>query len=96
MQLSAEGCASILWKDASFAPKAAEALKLTAQDLKGLKIIDEIIKEPAGGAHRDYELTAERVKDFVIRSITDLKKMSREQLFEDRYGKFRAMGVFAE
>jgi len=94
--ISPEGCASILWKDAAFASKAAEALKLTSNDLKGLNIIDEIIKEPAGGAHRDYELTAERVKDFVIRSITDLKKMSREQLFEDRYQKFRSMGVFAE
>lgn len=94
--ISPEGCASILWKDASYAGKAAEALKLTAEDLKKLDIIDEIIKEPDGGAHRDYILTSERVKDFIIRSLADLKKMSREQLFEDRYQKFRSMGVFAE
>jgi len=94
--ISPEGCASILWKDPAYAGKAAEALKLTAQDLKELKIIDEIIEEPAGGAHRDHDLTAQRVKDFVIRSFTSMKKMSREQLFEDRYEKFRAMGVFAE
>jgi len=94
--ISPEGCASILWKDAAYAGKAAEALKLTAKDLKELDIIDEIIQEPAGGAHRDYQLTGERVKDFIIRSITDLKKMSREQLFEDRYQKFRNMGIFAE
>jgi len=94
--ISPEGCASILWNDAAYAGKAAEALKLTAKDLKELDIIDEIIQEPAGGAHRDYQLTGERVKDFIIRSITDLKKMSREQLFEDRYQKFRNMGIFAE
>jgi len=94
--ISPEGCASILWKDAAYAPKAAEALKLTAIDLKELNIIDEIIPEPAGGAHRDHDLTAERVKDFIMRSFSDLKKMSRDELFEDRYEKFRAMGVFAE
>jgi len=94
--ISPEGCASILWKDASYAGKAAEALKLTAQDLKELKIIDEIISEPAGGAHRDYDLTTSRVKDYIMRALSDLKKMNREQLFEDRYQKFREMGVFAE
>lgn len=94
--ISPEGCASILWKDASYAGRAAEALKLTSDDLKELNIIDEIIEEPAGGAHRDHALTAQRVKDFIIRSLTDLKKKSREQIFEDRYQKFRSMGVFAE
>ncbi|MGD9809407.1 MAG: acetyl-CoA carboxylase carboxyltransferase subunit alpha [Deferribacterales bacterium] len=94
--ISPEGCASILWKDASYAGKAAEALKLTSDDLIKLGIIDEIIKEPDGGAHRDHKLTASRVKDFILRSLNDLKKMSREQIFEDRYQKFRNMGVFAE
>jgi acetyl-CoA carboxylase carboxyl transferase subunit alpha len=94
--ISPEGCASILWKDASYAGKAAEALKLTSEDLIKLGIIDEIIKEPDGGAHRDHKLTASRVKDFILRSLNDLKKMSREQIFEDRYQKFRNMGVFAE
>jgi acetyl-CoA carboxylase carboxyl transferase subunit alpha len=94
--ISPEGCASILWKDAAYAGKAAEALKLTSEDLKELDIIDEIIQEPAGGAHRDHTLTAERVKDFLMRSLADLKKMSRDELFEDRYQKYRSMGVFAE
>jgi len=94
--ISPEGCASILWKDAAYAGKAAEALKLTSEDLKNLGIIEEIIKEPDGGAHRDPKLTADRVKDFILRSLNDLKKMSREQIFEDRYQKFRNMGIFAE
>lgn len=94
--ISPEGCASILWKDAAFAGKAAEALKLTSADLKELAIIDEIIEEPAGGAHRDHGLTAQRVKDFILRSLAELKTKSREELFEDRYQKFRSMGVFAE
>lgn len=94
--ISPEGCASILWKDARYAGKAAEALKLTSKDLKELNIIDEIINEPAGGAHRDHELTAQRVKDYIMRALSELKKLSREELFEDRYQKFRSMGVFAE
>lgn len=94
--ISPEGCASILWKDASYAGRAAEALKLTATDLKEQEIIDEIIEEPPGGAHRDHNLTAQRVKDFIIRSLTELKQMTGEQVFEDRYQKFRSMGVFAE
>jgi len=94
--ISPEGCASILWKDAAYAPKAADALKLTSKDLKGLNVIDEIIEEPDGGAHRDYELTASRVKDFIMRSLSEMKSMSKEELFEDRYQKFRNMGVFSE
>ena len=94
--ISPEGCASILWKDASYAGKAAEALKLTAQDLKRLKIIDQIITEPFGGAHRNHEETAASVKKALSKHLKDLKKMSPEQLFEDRYEKFRNMGVFSE
>jgi len=94
--ISPEGCASILWKDASFAGKAAEALKLTSKDLKELNVIDEIIEEPMGGAHRNYPATAVKVKDFIVRNLAELKTMTPEQLFEDRYQKFRNMGVFAE
>ncbi|MEF3255828.1 MAG: acetyl-CoA carboxylase carboxyltransferase subunit alpha [Deferribacterales bacterium] len=94
--ISPEGCASILWKDASYAKRAAEALKLTAQDLKNLKVIDEIIKEPAGGAHRDHETTFINVKKALKKHYSELKQYSQEELFESRYQKFRAMGVFAE
>jgi acetyl-CoA carboxylase carboxyl transferase subunit alpha len=94
--ISPEGCASILWKEASYADKAAEALKLTAQDLFALDIIDEIIPEPVGGAHRDHALTAERVGAAVAKYLEELKKMSGEELMENRYRKFRSMGVFSE
>ncbi|MGA1847312.1 acetyl-CoA carboxylase carboxyltransferase subunit alpha [Deferribacter abyssi] len=94
--ISPEGCASILWKDASYSGKAAEALKLTAQDLFKLKVIDEIIKEPVGGAHRDHLETAKNVKIAIKKHLRELKGMSSDKLFEDRYNKYRAIGVFAE
>ena len=93
--ISPEGCASILWKDAAQAPKAADALKLTAKDLYGLKVIDEIIPEPSGGAHRNHALVAERVGEAVRRHLDELKLLSGEDLVEDRYQKYRSMGVFA-
>ncbi|KAA0257447.1 acetyl-CoA carboxylase carboxyltransferase subunit alpha [Deferribacter autotrophicus] len=94
--ISPEGCASILWKDASYSGKAAEALKLTAQDLLKLNVIDEIIKEPVGGAHRDHLETAKNVKIAIKKHLMELKGMSSDKLFEDRYNKYRAIGVFAE
>ncbi|HCW93413.1 MAG TPA: acetyl-CoA carboxylase carboxyl transferase subunit alpha, partial [Flexistipes sinusarabici] len=94
--ISPEGCASILWKDASYSGKAAEALKLTAQDLKKLNVIDEIIQEPLGGAHRDYITTAENVRQALIKHLGELKQLSPERLFEYRCEKYMAMGVFAE
>lgn len=94
--ISPEGCASILWKDASYSKRAAEALKLTAQDLKSLNIIDEIIKEPIGGAHRDHETTFSNVKKVLKKYFNQLKQYSKDELFEMRYKKFRAMGVFSE
>jgi acetyl-CoA carboxylase carboxyl transferase subunit alpha len=94
--ISPEGCASILWKDASYSDKAAEALKLTAQDLYKLKVIDEIVKEPLGGAHRDYIKTAENVKEALKKHLNDLKQLSPERLFEYRCEKYMSMGVFAE
>src|SRR6056297_231340 len=71
--ISPEGCASILWKDAAYAGKAAEALKLTAPDLKDLEVIDEIISEPAGGAHRDHETTAKNVRRAIARQLKELR-----------------------
>lgn len=94
--ISPEGCASILWKDATYSKKAAEALKLTAQDLLSLKIIDEIIPEPLGGSHRDHVQTASNVRKAIFKHLKELKGMSPERLFEQRYEKFRKMGVFAE
>jgi acetyl-CoA carboxylase carboxyl transferase subunit alpha len=92
--ISPEGCASIMWRDASKAELAAEALKITARDLLEMKLIDEIIPEPEGGAHMDPELTAKLVEPFVERSLAELLRLSPEQLISQRYEKFRKMGQF--
>ena len=94
--ISPEGCASILWRDAAKADEAARALKLTAQDLMRLKIIDEIIKEPLGGAHKDCNSTIEEVKNIIRKHLTELEALSTDELLEQRYKKFRAMGIFEE
>ena len=92
--ISPESCSSILYRDATKAQKSAEALKLTARDLKEFGIIDEIIKEAPGGAHRDPAETAAHVQDALRRHLAELKGLSPEDLVKDRYRKFRAMGVF--
>jgi acetyl-CoA carboxylase carboxyl transferase subunit alpha len=94
--ISPEGCASILYRDASKSEKAADALKLTAKDLLGMKIVDEVIPEPPGGAHRDPPKTAEALGRALRKHLSALKGMSGEDLVEDRYRKFRALGVFSE
>jgi len=94
--ISPEGCAAILWKDQSKAPEAAAALKLTADDLLALELIDGMIKEPLGGAHRDFEDIAGQIKKTVDRDLEELKKISKSELLEQRYQKFRRMGVFSE
>jgi len=93
---SPEACAAILWRDAGKAPQAAEALKITANDLKQLKLIDEILPEPIGGAHADPLAAAETLKSALLRHLTDLNQLTSQQRRELRYQKFRAMGVFAE
>jgi acetyl-CoA carboxylase carboxyl transferase subunit alpha len=93
--ISPESCSSILYRDASKAQKSAEALKLTARDLSGFGIIDEIVKEAPGGAHRDPAFTARNVGEAVARHLAELKKLSPEALVRARYDKFRAMGVFS-
>ena len=90
--LSPEGFASILYKDASKAKEAAENMKITAEDLKNLKIIDTIIKEPKDGAQNDFSLVVEEIKKYIIDSIEELRKESKEKLVEERYQKFRKMG----
>lgn len=90
--ISPEGCASILWKDASQAPKAAEALKLTAPHLLELGIIDAIVKEPLGGAHSDFDAAAAGLKEAIMEAFSELSDFSAEQLVEERYQKFARMG----
>jgi acetyl-CoA carboxylase carboxyl transferase subunit alpha len=92
--ISPESCSSILYRDSTQGKKSAEALKLTAKDLAGFGITDEIVPEPEGGAHRDHDLAAENVRAAIGRHLAELKKLSPEQLVVDRYRKFRAMGVF--
>jgi acetyl-CoA carboxylase carboxyl transferase subunit alpha len=94
--ISPEGCAAILWKDKSKAPNAASVLKLIAKDLYELDLIDEVIKEPLGGAHRDYETTAENIREAATRHIDELEALSSAELLKSRYEKFRKMGVFFE
>ncbi len=94
--ISPEGCASILWRDASKASEAAEALKITAPDLMKFDIIDGDIKEPLGGAHHDYNAMAQELKKTVMSAIDELSKMSKAELKSSRYDKFRKMGAFLE
>ncbi len=94
--ISPNGAASILWKDASKADVAAEAMKITAKDLLEFGIIEGIIAEPEGGAHRDYAYQAEQVKTALWSHLQELLEMSREELIEDRYNKFRKIGYFQE
>ncbi|MEO6487890.1 MAG: acetyl-CoA carboxylase carboxyltransferase subunit alpha [Thermoanaerobaculia bacterium] len=92
--ISPEGCAAILWKNSSAAPEAAAAMKITAQDLKRLNIIDEIVPEPIGGAHSDPAAAADLLGPFLEKALKELQKIKRALLPEERYKKFRRMGVF--
>ncbi len=94
--ISPEGCASILWRDASRAGDAAEALKITAPDLMKFNIIDGEIKEPVGGAHKDYELVSANMKKAILESLDELANLSVADLKNRRYEKFRKMGAFIE
>jgi acetyl-CoA carboxylase carboxyl transferase subunit alpha len=92
--ISPEGCAAILWKNAAAAPEAAAAMKITAQDLKKLGVIDEIVPEPSGGAHADAKRAAELLEPFLERGLRELQKLKPHLLIEERFEKFRKMGVF--
>ncbi len=94
--ISPEGCAAILWRDAAYAPQAAEAMKVTAPDLLNLGIIDEIIKEPEGGANRDYDAAANAVKEAILRHLRELVKIPTKKLLEQRMEKFSKMGAWTE
>ena len=94
--ISPESCSSILWRSWEFKEQAAEALKLTAKDMKKQKIIDEIVKEPLGGAHSDREVTFKTVRDNILSSLEELKNLSPEDLIEKRMEKYANMGVFKD
>lgn len=94
--ISPEGCAAILWKHREHAPEAASALKLSAQDLSKLGIIDGIIPEPLGGAHNDHFAAASALKEAVLATLKELNAVPTTQLLEQRYQKFRALGQFTE
>jgi acetyl-CoA carboxylase carboxyl transferase subunit alpha len=94
--ISPEGCAGILWKSHQFAPKAAEALRFTSKHLAHLGIVDDVIEEPLGGAHRDHQQMAARLKKYLLRMLGQLLAQPRDQLPGLRYDKFRKMGVYFE
>ncbi len=94
--ISPEGCAAILWNDSSRAAEAAETLKLTAVDLYKFKVIDEIIEEPLGGAHRNQKEMAGRLGRILIRHLSELKNIPIAELIQKRYERFRNIGVFSE
>jgi acetyl-CoA carboxylase carboxyl transferase subunit alpha len=94
--ISPEGCAAILWKDASQRDRAAEALKLTAADLLRLGLVDEIIPEPVGGAHFDPETAGESLRAALLKHVASLRKVKGERLIKRRHDKFAAMGAYTE
>lgn len=95
--ISPEGCAAILWSDGTRGPEAAEALKLTSTDIDSLgTVIDDVIPEPDGGAHNNHAVAAATVKQYLVKHLEELKKLSPEELVEQRYQKFRAMSVIEE
>jgi acetyl-CoA carboxylase carboxyl transferase subunit alpha len=94
--ISPEGCAAILWKDRAAAPKAAEALKITAKDLLGLGLVDEVVPEPLGGAHNDPTATAATLREYLLRHLEELLKRPAEERLKSRYAKFRAFGHYQE
>jgi acetyl-CoA carboxylase carboxyl transferase subunit alpha len=94
--ISPEGCAAILWKHRKHAPEAAEALKLNATELIKLGLIDGVVREPIGGAHHDPAAAADFLKTAILGALADVSKLSAKQMLDQRYAKFRAMGVVAE
>ena len=92
--ISPEGCAGILWRDGKKAPEAAEALKITAPDLKKLGAIDEVVKEPAGGAQKNHKLACANVMKAVLKALKELRGKTAAELLDERYAKLRSYGNF--
>lgn len=91
---SPEAAASILWRDTAFAPQAAEAMRISARELKAIHLIDELVPEPLGGAHRDAHLAADNLKAVLLKQLNELRQLSTDELLEARYQKFRSIGKF--
>ena len=91
-----EACGAILWKDRNKAPQAAQALEITAKNLHNIGVVDEIIAEPLEGAHRNYEATGLNVKKALIRNLSELKKLSVEEILKTRYEKYRRIGAYVD
>jgi len=94
--ISPEGCAAILWKDRANAAQAAAALKISAKDLLELGIVDEVLPEPLGGAHKDYDTTAATIKQALLKNLDQLLATKQSEMLDERYKKFRKMGVFTK
>lgn len=94
--ISPEGCAGILWKGAQHAEKAATALKFTSENLLKMGIVDDVIQEPLGGAHRDHHSMAANLRSYLIKNLKTLSSLPLEELLDARYKKFRKMGVFED
>ena len=94
--ISPEGCAGILWKSHEFAPDAADALRFTSKHLPGLDVVDDVIPEPLGGAHRDHQQMAIQIKQYLVSSLRELQEKSLEDLLAERYQKFRKIGRYLE
>jgi acetyl-CoA carboxylase carboxyl transferase subunit alpha len=94
--ISPEGCAGILWKSHQHAPKAADALRFTSNHLLDLGVIDDVIEEPLGGAHRDHHKMAARMKSYLVGALRQLTTRPLDELIDQRYEKFRNMGVYLD
>ena len=94
--ISPESCSSILWRSWEYKEQAAEALKLTAKDMKRMKLVDEIVKEPLGGAHKDREQTFITVSNTIVKSYNEFKNLSPKELVDQRMDKYSQMGVYED
>jgi acetyl-CoA carboxylase carboxyl transferase subunit alpha len=94
--ISPEGCAGILWKSHDYAPQAAHALKITSRDLHRLGVIDDVVEEPLGGAHRDHYQMASRLKMYLVKSLRELQAAPVDELVARRYAKYRSIGQFVD
>jgi acetyl-CoA carboxylase carboxyl transferase subunit alpha len=94
--ISPEGCAGIIWKDGAKAPEAAEAMKISANELKELKVVDEIVQEPLGGAQKDYDATSDNLYNTIKKHLDELNELDEAAIREQRYQRFRAIGSYIE
>ena len=94
--ISPEGCAGIIWKDGAKAPEAAAAMKISANELLELNVVDDVVKEPLGGAHKDHEETANALYEAINAQLTALNALSEEEILDQRYERFRKIGSFLE